>query len=95
MYINYINYHIDLAFTLFSSVILTKIWHFDISNCNTPLKNWSKHPAATIRGNTVFGPVCRIGSFVWPCFADLRTKRQNFTNLGDRMNLLRDCVASK
>ena len=49
IYINDINYHLDLAFTLFSSVILTKIWRFDISNYSTPSKI-GLSTRATIRG---------------------------------------------
>ena len=50
MHINYINYHLELVFTLFSSVILTEIQHFDISNCSTSSKIGLSTPVLQLGG---------------------------------------------
>ena len=38
LHLNDIKYHLDLAVTLISSVILIQIWGFDIFNFSTPQK---------------------------------------------------------
>ena len=58
MHVHGINYHLDLAFTLFSTVILTKnsILTFLIV---APIQKLVKAPSAAIRGNAVLN-VCEI-----------------------------------
>ena len=50
MYLQDINSYFHTILLLFSSQILAKIGYFNMFNCSTPFKNWSKHRVLQLGG---------------------------------------------